>query len=132
MPLAGGAATKVVEGIITNFAESPDGRWLFYSRASSMNNQKALGIWRRPVDGGTEERIAPGALWDVGPDGLYLVSENGTIERYSFTGRRMRTVAKLGQYGGRAPLSISPDGNWALLGYEVRSTTEIDMVQGLK
>lgn len=139
VPVAGGVPAKIVDGVITNFAESPDGRWLFYSRASSMNDQKVLGIWRRPVEGGPEERIAPGAfLWDVGPDGLYLVSENGlysengTVEKYSFTGKRIGTVAKLGQYNGRAPLSISPDGKSALFVYEERSTIEIDMVQGLK
>ena len=133
VPVGEGAAVKVVEGILTNFAESPDGRFLYYSRADSLSNKRGLGIWRRSVDGGAEELVAPGSFaWDVGPGGLYLVSGNSTIERYSFTGKRRGTAAKLGPYEVQRPLSISPDGKQALFGYGQRETIEIDMVQGFR
>jgi Tol biopolymer transport system component/DNA-binding winged helix-turn-helix (wHTH) protein len=131
--VTGGAATKVLDGIFTNFAESPDGRWLFYSRADSLTDRRGTGIWKCPTEGGAEKRIAPASsVWDVSQDGLYLTSGNSTIERYSFTGKHLGTVAKLGQYQVRWPMSVSPDGKWAMFGYQQRMTTEIDMVQGLK
>lgn len=133
VPVGEGAAVKVVAGILTNFAESPDGRFLYYSRADSLSNTRVLGIWRRTVDGGAEELVAPGSFaWDIGPGGLYLVSGNSTIERYSFTGKHLGTVAKLGPYGVQVPLSISPDGKQALFGYGQRTTVEIDMVEGFR
>ena len=123
--VAGGTPSKVMEGRITNFAESMDGRTLLYSRAD--------GLWKRPVEGGTEQLVAPPifGLWDIGTDGLYLLNLSGSIERYSFSGKRLQTVAKLPQIDVNSPLSISPDGRLVLVGYSQRQTVEIDMVQGI-
>jgi len=124
VPIDGGTPTKVLTGRLTNFAESIDGRMLFYSRED--------GLWKRPIEGGVEQLVAPPKfrLWDLRGDGLYLVSLSSSIEQYSVDGKHLRTLAKLGQFDLNFPLSISPDARWALVGYSQRKTTEIDMVQG--
>ncbi len=132
VPLSGGVPEKIVEGIITNVAESPDGTALFYSLAESLTNRTSLGIWKKPTTGGPEQFLvkAPG-LWDIGPNGLYIESESKTIELYTLSGKHLQTVAKLGQFAIQPPLSISPDGRFALIGYERRHTIEIDAVRGV-
>ena len=123
--LADGLASKVAEGKIWNFAETTDGKTLFYSRTD--------GLWKRPVEEGAERLVAPPGIgpWDIGPDGLYLLT-GGAIERFGFDGTRRESVAKLPQFSPHSPLSISPGGTAALVGYTQRQTVEIDVVQGFQ
>jgi len=123
VPLAGGTPEKMVTGILANFAESPDGHWLFYS------NQ--VGIWKQPVHGGPSQFVLGAkSYWDIRPDGLYILTDSFHIDRFDFSGKRLNTVAKLRPFSARQPLSISPDGKFALLGRQERLTVEIDSVQG--
>jgi hypothetical protein len=124
VPIAGGAPATVMDGRLTNFAESMDGRTLFYSRAD--------GIWKRPVEGGAEQSVASpftSGIWDLRSDGLYVLTNSSSIERYSLKGKRLRTIAKLGHFGVTFPMSVSPDARSALIGYEQRQTVEIEMVE---
>jgi Tol biopolymer transport system component/DNA-binding winged helix-turn-helix (wHTH) protein len=129
---AGGAPVAVMEGFLTNFAESIDGRTLYYSRAESASRRDTLALWKRPVSGGSEQFLTPASgVWDVGLNGLYLLTKNSTIDLYNLSGKRVRTVAKLAPYSGGLPLSISPDGCCALLPYQPHHAVEIDTVQGV-
>jgi Tol biopolymer transport system component len=120
---AGGRTERVMDGRLSNFMESIDGTTLFYSRAD--------GIWKRSVEGGEEQFVAPASpVWDLRSDGLYIVTNSSAVDRYSLDGKHLYTVATLGHFGVKFPMSISPDGHWALFGYEQRQTVEIDMVQG--
>ena len=133
IPVDGGTPVSVLVQRISNFAESPNGRDLFYSREDSVMGQNSPSIWKRPVEGGPERFVtaAPGA-WDVVASGLYLVTESGTIDRYNLAGKRLETVARIGPGRFRSPLSVAPDGKSALLGYPKSQTIEIDLVRGVK
>lgn len=132
VPLLGGAPERILDGIITNVSESPDGKTIFYSLAGSLTNRNSLGVWRRPTQGGAAQFVAnaPG-LWDIGARGLYIESGSKTIERYNLSGKHLQTMAKLRPFAFHSPMSISPDGLWALLGYEPRQAIEIDVVRGI-
>lgn len=133
VPVAGGAPLKVMSDGITNFAESMDGRTLFFSREDGQGLwNREDGLWKRPSDGGPAQFLGPASFgrWDIGPDGIYLLTRQDSIEQYSLKGKRLRTVAKLNHVAAWTPLSISPDGRWALFGYSQKMTTEIDVVQG--
>lgn len=130
VPIAGGDSIGIMDGLITAFAESPDGQTLFYSRAESASRRDTLAIWKRPVQGGAEQLVTPtSGIWGVSSQGLYLVTNHSTLDLYSFSGKGIRTIARLGEFGVSPPLSISPDGRWALLGYERHHSVEIDMVR---
>jgi Tol biopolymer transport system component/DNA-binding winged helix-turn-helix (wHTH) protein len=132
VPVGGGAPVRVMDGFLTNFAESIDGDTLYYSRAESASRRDTLALWKRPVSGGSEQFLTPASgVWDVGSNGLYLLTKNSTIDLYSFSGRRVRTVAKVGPYSASLPLSISPDGCCALFDYERHHAVEIETVQGV-
>lgn len=123
MPSSGGRAQKVIDGRLSNFAESLDGSTLYYSLGDKL--------YKRPVVGGADQYVAAvSGLWDIQRGGIYLLGNSSTIELYSLNGKHLQTVAKLGHFRVTFPLSISPDEQSALLGYEQRRTVEIDMVQG--
>ena len=123
MPSTGGTPQKILSGRLSKFSESFDGKMLFYSRAD--------GLWTRPVEGGAEKFLAPASsLWDVNHDGIYILSDSSSIERYSLDGKRLGTAARLGHFAVIPPMSISPDTRSVLFGYEKRRKVEIDMVDG--
>ncbi len=137
VPIYGGAPVKVLDGFYTKVAESPDGQTLFFSRPVASKVPGAPGIWKRAVEGGPEEYVVKdfSGIWDLGPDGLYLLNHgNSALEKYSFAGKRLQTVARLGQFHGAIayPLSISPDGRWAMFSYRQRNVVDIEMVPGFK
>jgi len=69
----GGAPLQVTRDSGFMAFESPDGRFIFYSRL------ELPGIWKVPVDGGPQVRVSPDpqpddwANWVVAEDGLYFV-----------------------------------------------------------
>jgi hypothetical protein len=132
VPFSGGEPVKVMEGVVMNFAESVDGKTLFYSRAESASLRDNLAIWSRPVVGGPEQLVLPRArIWAVGSDKLYVLTEKSTIDGYTFSGKRIRTMAKVAHFAWSLPMSVSPDNRAILIAYQRHQSIEIDMIQGL-
>jgi Tol biopolymer transport system component len=113
--------------------ESPDGRWLFFTRADEP------GIWRQPVTGGKAERVwdrlAPEdwANWQVGNAGLYF---RELCARHPGPG-----VALLPNGGslpvdlvsldaqGWSDFDVSPDGKWVVYPRVDRHTCDIRLIE---
>ena len=95
--------------------ESPDRRYLYYAKDSSSSPSS---IWRVPVEGGREERIADGLSYSlnfvVADRGLYLLAvgdapHKTSIDFFEFATGSRRTIADLQRpwwYG----MALSPDG----------------------
>jgi len=135
VPADGGHPTIVLGELLPKFVESQDRQTLFFSRPKTSKVAGAPGIWKRAVTGGPEEYVlaAASGIWDLGPDGIYLLNQDArTIERYSFSGKRIQTVTKLGSFVLGNRMSISPDGRWATFDYNVRNSIEIEMVRGFR
>ena len=70
--LADGRAARVTAGGGYCAKESPDGRWIYFTRVD------ASGIWRQPVKGGPAARVVANlapedwANWDVAERGVYF------------------------------------------------------------
>ena|SRR5918993_2428233 len=98
----------------TTATESADRRYLYYAKQSSSPSS----IWRVPIEGGTEERVADGLSYSlnfvVADRGLYFLAVGNapgkaSIDFFEFaTGARTRIVdvAKPWWYG----MALSPDG----------------------
>jgi len=135
VPADGGHPTIVLGELLPKFVESQDRQTLFFSRPKTSKVAGAPGIWKRAVTGGPEEYVlaAASGIWDLGPEGIYLLNQDArTIERYSFSGKRIQTVTKLGSFVLGNRMSISPDGRWATFDYNVRNSIEIEMVRGFR
>lgn len=123
-PVAGGLATAVTTNVGFAGLESPDGRWLYFSKGGGFQ-----GLWRLPAEGGAEELVnesLPAALWGgwgLAGDSLIYLSAAIKVkaEPAMLVIRDVKGGAR--QVGPTAfpprnwdgSLGVSPDGRWALV-----------------
>jgi Tol biopolymer transport system component len=108
----GGAPIKLTRNSGISPVESPDGRYLYYSK------YEAGGVWRMPVEGGEEtqvlEEVRGGAWpnWVLTPEGIYFLrfdkSPNATIQFLDFATHKTVPIWTLEKEPGWG-LSISQD-----------------------
>ena len=113
--------------------ESPDGQWLYFSRAD------AAGIWRQPVRGGPAERVSSAlqpedwANWELAPRGIYF---------RELCPRHPGPVVALLAFGSSAPVdlvslsdqgwsgfSVSPDGESIVYPRVDRHASDIRLIE---
>jgi Tol biopolymer transport system component/DNA-binding winged helix-turn-helix (wHTH) protein len=136
LDLVGGELTAMTAAGGYAAEESPDGRWLYFSRAD------AAGIWRRRLAAGADaaaervtDRLAPEdwADWAVGERGLYL--------RALLPGRQEASLVFLASGSSEpvelAPLpeqgwsgfAVSPDGEWLVYPRADRYTCDLRAIE---
>ncbi len=124
-PDGGGLRELVPRG--AGVAWSPDGRWLYYSTASSENSAVTC-IEKVPVDGGQSVRVlCEGANMAVGGSTLFYApsqSEPAEIRRADPTNGSWRPFLKVGQ--SRVPfVPQGPDDRWLTMPLRDSNTTNI-------
>jgi Tol biopolymer transport system component/DNA-binding winged helix-turn-helix (wHTH) protein len=113
MPVQSGSPTRITKNGGISPVESPDGRFLYYSKYEQG------GVWRIPLQGGQETEVLRDVEgggwpnWGVSADGIYFLRFGkfplGTIDFFEFaTGKTIRiwTLEKEPGWG----LSLSHDG----------------------
>src|SRR5262249_37698721 len=114
--------------------ESPDGRWLYFTRADQP------GIWRQPVGGGGKaervwDRLAPEdwANWQVGNAGIYfreLCAKHpgpGVAFLPNEASQPIDLVSLDEQ--GWSDFDVSPDGRWVVYPRVDRHTCDIRLIE---
>jgi len=135
VPVAGGAAVQVTRQGGFESYESPDGKFLYYTKG-----RNTPGIWRAPTAGGEEElildqqKVGPWRYWRVVEQGIYFTTvTNGgpAIEFFSLATRRVTEVAHPAKGPERniPGLAISPDGHSILYAQMDRSGSDLMMVE---
>ncbi len=121
IPAAGGQAIQVTSQGGVDSMESPDGKFLYYTKA-----RYAPGIWSKPVAGGEEtfvldhHRAGYWRYWAVVERGIYFATaeqpERPLIEFFDFATGQVTPVAVLERGIERAMsgLAVSPDGRWLI------------------
>lgn len=120
VPRAGGAAVQLTQDGGYTPVGSLDNQWVYYTKGSG-----APGIWRVPVEGGTEELIIPEleasfyADWALVPSGIYFLNTHAkpipAIEFFDFASRRRTFVIALDSiHAWSDGVSVSPDEQWLL------------------
>jgi eukaryotic-like serine/threonine-protein kinase len=138
---AGGEAIQITKYGGSSAFESPDGRWLYYSKI--LNNQlDQLAIWRIPLEGGPESQVHDGPLsynynFVVVEEGLYFTKRDDSLEFFDFTTGISKTLAKLegvGPKGGMRSygLTISPDHRWILYSKVEKPYTDLMLVENFR
>jgi Tol biopolymer transport system component len=132
IPSAGGPAVQVTKRGGHVALESPDGKFLYYSKDFHSGLASPIpGLWRMPVNGGEEVPVIEtlelwlGGYWDIIDKGIYFV-ETGShkltsarpavLKFMSFATGRIREITPLEgppMYQNQG-LSASPDGRWVL------------------
>ena len=132
IPAEGGEAARVTDREGRESHESPDGKFLYFTPPNRLSG----GLWRRDLDSGEEELIAPEASrarWAVIDSGIvYLTSGAGDSEDFrfvDFAGDRTRTFATLPSdvaFWGSPIFDVSPDGRWLV--YSALDEYESDLM----
>ncbi|HEV8486868.1 MAG TPA: LpqB family beta-propeller domain-containing protein [Blastocatellia bacterium] len=131
----GGKAMQVTkEGGFEAF-ESPDGKFLYYTKERNI-----AGIWRVPVEGGDEtlipelQEVRNYRYWVVAESGIYFVPEKTvprpTINFFNFATGKVTQVAtpERPPVYGPGGLAVSPDGRWILYAQEDQTSSDIMLV----
>lgn len=111
IPAAGGAAVQVTQRGGQHSAESPDGKYLYFSQKTDEP-----GIWRKPTAGGEEKLILPQGRtgnWAIGEQGIYFINPTSkprpTLELFRFASEQISLLATLEKWTF-ADFAVSPDG----------------------
>jgi Tol biopolymer transport system component len=115
MPSAGGPAAQVTRHGGYGAFESPDGKFLYYTKYPAVS-----GIWRMPTSGGEETLVVAGVepefwgYWAVVEKGIYYLDNTAmpAIAFFDFTSRQVTRVVELQTRPAREAtgLAASPDG----------------------
>lgn len=135
MPADGGPAVQLTRGGGYRALESPDGRWLYYTR------WQADGLWRMPREGGDEERVLGEELkswnwgnWAVAAAGVYFVTGDPagreSVALYDPVAGAVVRRLPLAGTPVRPSLALSPTGGPALLVQLDRVESDLLLVDG--
>ena len=134
----GGTPVQMTRNGGIDAKESPDGRFLYFTKAAFEVGQP--GIWRKPLPDGTEERIADSGQalqWALLEDDPCYVkeprSEKASIECLNVASRSITWSAPLEGPGHLwGSLSVSPDGRWMLLDRRDSHQGDLMMVENFR
>jgi dipeptidyl aminopeptidase/acylaminoacyl peptidase len=120
VPAEGGDAVQLTKNGGTVASESPDGRFIYFSKTTLEWPPRPLGIWRIPVDGGEEVQVHDREvflLWEVLEQGIFYWSRDSippALELLDLTTGEVKQVAVLEKKPDLYGFSVSPDGRWLL------------------
>jgi len=123
MPADGGQAAQVTRAGGAGAHSSPDGRYIYYSKAS--------GIFRMPSEGGQEEQMLAGigGLIGVTAKGVYFIAAGTLKIRDAATGD-VRTLAT--GVVARGGACISPDDRYVVWAPVDPATTDLMLVENFR
>jgi eukaryotic-like serine/threonine-protein kinase len=113
IPSLGGTPVRVTRNGGYASSESPDGKWLYYTRDLSDGH-----LWRMPAAGGDETQVLESVIlhnYAIADDGIYFIAKVARGLVIQFLSGQTNTVRTLAPVGpGYVGFSISPDSKWIL------------------
>jgi Tol biopolymer transport system component len=135
VPATGGPAVQVTKRGGREALESPDGKFVYYSKGFDIAE-----LWKIPTEGGGDETlILDGPVqgkWAVSDVGIYFIAVGPapTVKFYSFTTRQTKDVASVG--GGITwtdqGFSVSSDGKQILYTHTDRAEYDLMLVENFR
>jgi Tol biopolymer transport system component len=130
VPSGGGEPVQVTHARGGAAFESADGKYLYF--APSLPDAP---LFRMPVEGGEELQVAPHLVsWDgfaVTPKGVYLLSDERTIQLLDEKTGLIRTVAKLEKNTAYSGLAVSADGGFVVFN-QMEYRADLMLVEGFR
>jgi Tol biopolymer transport system component len=135
MPANGGEAVQVTKEGGYAPLESPDGKFLYYTKALFSTS-----LWKIPIQGGEASKVLEGlseyenvAIVD---SGVYFVPDRNTtgdssIQFLSFATNKVSNLATF-EKSRVLGLTVSPDGKWILYSHEQQSGSELMLVENFR
>jgi len=134
MPAEGGTAVQITWHGGTVAFESPDGRFVYYSKARLA----ATSIWRVPVNSGEERQVLDSVWWlnfAVAQDGIFFRRSNaGGPSPIGFFSFRSSATTDIAAIDGNADVasSASPDSRYLLYSQTEQQGSELMLVENFR
>ncbi|MGI8784391.1 MAG: protein kinase domain-containing protein [Acidobacteriota bacterium] len=137
-PAGGGSAVQVTHDAGFECYSSPDGRFLFYTK------RDVLGLWKRPAEGGREERILDDMRqgdWGIAGDDIYFLARASaktaaTISMLHLsTGKReelYRFPTETPPFASGSPFAVSSDARSFLISLLDRNDRDLMLVENFR
>ena len=132
IPAEGGPAIQVTQDGGMAAEESPDGKWLYFTRPDEA------GIWRRPLQGGAVEQVTDlldahlWGEWTVTEKGIFLMHQDDHRVQLLFLSLVNGAVTPLATSNFPGGLTLSPDGSFLLYSQIDRRESDIMLVEGVR
>jgi Tol biopolymer transport system component len=139
IPSDGGTAVQVTRAGGFYAAESEDGRYLYYAKASTS------GIWRVTLAGGDESEVVAGPVawqdWALGRQGLYYAQTRYrvphrrselAIQYLDFSSGRTTTLFRKEGAAAYLSMTVSPDEKWILFGEVPAWQSELMLLENFR
>lgn len=140
-PADGGAAVQVTHSGGFHAIESPDGKYVYYTRPPGTS-----GLFRMPTAGGAEEPVIPNlradfwSYWAVVADGIYFLDRREVagegvhyyLRFLDLNSRTDRLITELRKRPFNSGLDIAPDGRSFLYTQVDQSDTDIMLVDNFR
>jgi hypothetical protein len=128
MPTEGGEPVQVTHSGGYVALESPDGKYLYYSKSVQS------GLFRMPVGSGAEEQVLPkisgGSSFGVTAKGVYFQPDPSKIQFLGPASGQVSTLATLDQEG--YGLTVSPDDAHVVWLYFDPAICDLMLVEGFR
>jgi Tol biopolymer transport system component len=135
VPANGGEAVQLTKDGGFGPLESPDGKFLYYTKALFSGS-----LWKIPVGGGEPSKVLEelSAYQNVAfvAGGIYFVptqkaSGDSFIQFVSFATNNISTIATLEKASVQG-ITVSPDGKWILYSLQQQSGSELMLVENFR
>ncbi len=135
LPVEGGQAVQVTTQGGFECFESPDGKFLYYTKRSYDST-----LWRRAAAGGEEalafnsDRLLYTRNWAVIDQGIYFASSDSVIEFFNLAIGKATPVATIEKRltRGVPGLAVSPDRRWMLYAQIEQQGSDIMLMENFR
>ncbi|MGH9938211.1 MAG: protein kinase domain-containing protein, partial [Blastocatellia bacterium] len=135
LPAEGGQAAQVTAQGGFECFESPDGRFLYYTKRSHDST-----LWRQPAAGGEEtlafnsNRVVYMRNWALVNQGVYFASSESVIEFFNLGAGKATpvTTSEKRLTRGVPGLSVSPDRKWMLYAQVEQQGSDIMLMENFR
>jgi serine/threonine protein kinase len=133
IPAEGGRAVQVTNNGGAGAIESPDGRFVYYTKTGPVSI-----LWRMPINGGEEAQVLPSVFsrsFGVIDEGIYFIpgpaDGNCSIQFLSFATGKVKMVTPI----SNCPITgfdVSPDGRFLLYTQQDQSDSDLMLVENFR
>ena len=132
-PKDGGEAVQVTRSGGYSAFESPDGKYIYYTKFSPRSAFYGEGLFRMPAQGGEETQVLEGPVsifFQVTSKGVYFQRDNKAIQFLDAATGKTSTIAELDKPGGN--IGVSPDDAYVVWTHTDRNTHDLMLVEGFR
>jgi Tol biopolymer transport system component len=132
-PKDGGEPVQVTRSGGYTSSESPDGKYIYYTKFSAQSGYYQPGLFRMPAQGGEETQVLEGPVaisFGVTSKGVYFQPNAKTIRFLDAATGKTSTIAELDKPGGN--IGVSPDDAYVVWSQTDRTSQDLMLVEGFR